>query len=58
MIRGGFERSRSSSSVGSSQPPTRETNASHWPSGDQAGLATPGRRSVSRTGSPPSAGIT
>ena len=58
MIRGGLERSRSSSSVGSSQPPTRDTKASQRPSGDQAGLVTPGRRSVSRTGSPPSAGIT
>ena len=58
MVRGGFDRSRSSSSAGSSHPPTRDTKASQRPSGDQTGLVTPGLRLVSRSGSPPSAGIT
>ena len=43
MIRGGFDRSRSSSSLGSSHPPTRDTNASRAPSGDQTGFDTPCR---------------
>ena len=58
MVRGGFDRSRSSSSLGSSQPPTRATKLSRVPSGDQVGLETPCRWSVSRTASPPSAGTT
>src|SRR5262245_13653067 len=58
MIRTGLDFWRSASSSGSCHPPTRDTKARRVLSGDHTGWATPLRRSVSRAGSPPSAGMT
>src|SRR5262245_46529187 len=54
MMRAGFDFSGPSAGAG----PTRETKARRALSGAQAGAETPCGRSVSLTGSPPSAGIT
>jgi hypothetical protein len=58
ITRAGRDFFRSSSFSGSCQPPTRETNASRVPSGDQAGAATPCRSWVRATASPPATGMT